>query len=499
MAETKNVAKDVRVERSKDTMQILIPEKMPLKEAAQWLLDKDKSEDKEVAIHHEIDCFPLDGAVAFREALDEIYGFSNNVDTPGFFGSNPPTIVGVPTGPNTMKQIPWGRVQIPGISGYLETSMSIKPTPRFILAGQTKQRHLLQVEEIVANLKNRLKTSSVYKGKAFRLDLSWLREGRGFHPLADAPKFTVPLDANPEELIFPEKVRNDVDLGLFTPIEKSALCRQHRIPLKRGILLEGPFGVGKTLAAYVTARKAIENGWTFIYLANVMDLAACFKIAAQYAPCVIFAEDVDRVIGHERTEGVDAVLNAFDGIESKSVEIITVLTTNHIEKISQALLRPGRCDTLVSVTRPDAEAAAKLVRLYSRGLIAEDADYKRIGDALQGHIPAEIREAVERAKLAAVRRVDGPIQGKVREQDILLAVHAMEAQHKLLEPKDHDKRSVAEKCMDILGERIAVAVANGASKEAGIAVNLLRELGFEAQEIYDTAETLIGNDSSDDE
>lgn len=488
-------ASDVSVVHSKDTKQILIPDGMPLLEASQWLIDKNQAEDKKVGIHHEIDCFPLDGAVAFREALDEVYGFSQNVDTPGDFPwdpANPPTVIGVPTGPDTVKQIPWGRVQIPGIAGFLETSLSVKPTPRFILAGETKQRHLPDVERIVAAMKSRLKAASIYKGKAFRLDLSWLREGRSMHPVADAPKFTVPIDANPEELIFPKAVKRDVELGLFTPIEKSELCRQHKIPLKRGILLEGPFGVGKTLTAYVTARKAVENGWTFIYLANVMDLSACFKIAAQYAPCVIFAEDVDRVIGgDQRTEAIDAVLNSFDGIEAKNTEIITVLTTNHVEKLSQAILRPGRCDTLVSVTRPDAEAAAKLVTLYGRGLISKDADMKVIGTKLNGRIPAEIREAVERAKLAAIDRLNGPIEGNVMQDDIVEAVHAMEAQHLLLKPKDVDKRGVAEKCADIIGTHISESMAGSA---ASVAIRLLQQLGMEQSDIYAAADALSEDD-----
>lgn len=501
-----NVASNVEIERSKDVLQIVIPQKMSLKEGAEWLLKKDKEEDKKVAIHHEFDCFPLDGAVALRDSLAEIYGFVEGVDIPGgwFAPDQPPVMVGVPIGNGKVKQVPWGRVCIPGVAGYLETSMDSDPHPRFILVGETKQRHLHEIESLVEKIKARLKTHSIYKGKAIRLDLSWMRDDEDFDPLAHAPTFTIPVDEiREEDLIFTAKVQNDIDLGLFTPIEHSEHCRKHQIPLKRGVLLAGHFGVGKSLTAYVTAKKAVRHGWTFVYLSSAMDLEAGFKFAAQYAPAVVFVEDVDRVIGTEqRTEEIDAILNAFDGVDTKNLELITVLTTNHLEKLNQAILRQGRCDTLVQVTRPDADAASRLVKLYGRGLVADDADFDRIGKALADHLPAEIREAVERAKLAAIRRLTasgelqsgGTIAGHVREMDVMAAVHAMEAQHKLLEPKKKSGVTIAEKCAEALGDRIGKAVSQGAREGTGVMVNLLQQLGVAKVEIFQALKTLDAND-----
>lgn len=496
----KKPEKDVDVLSSKDVKQITIPAGMDYDDAAEWLRKKKREGEKEVAIHHEIDCFPLDGAVALREALNEIYGFVKNIDTPGFWGDTPPVMIGVPVSEKEVKQVPWGRVAIPGISGYLQTNLNASPHPKFLIQGQTKQRHLEQINEIVALTKKKLETHSIYKGKAIRLDLSWMRERRPFDPTSHAPKFSIPTSkVKSEELVFPATVQNDIDLGLFTPIEHAEQCRSHKIPLKRGVLLAGDYGTGKTLTAYVTAKKAVDNGWTFIYLSSVLDLAQGFRFAAQYAPAVIFAEDVDRIVGQdERTEEIDQVLNAFDGVDTKNVELITVLTTNHLDKLTQAILRPGRCDTLVLVTRPDAEAAARLVKLYGRGLISDKADYDRIGAALANHLPAEIREAVERAKLAAVRRLSvagklppgATIRGHVMEDDVISAQQAMVNQHKLLQPKDKDKRSLIEKAADLLGQRVAGAVAMGVDKKAAIMLNLLQSAGLDASRLLEASDAL---------
>ena len=68
--ETTKTAKDVAVTRSDETKQIILPKGLKLTEAADMILRLDKAEDKTVAILHEFDCFPLDGAVAFRAALE---------------------------------------------------------------------------------------------------------------------------------------------------------------------------------------------------------------------------------------------------------------------------------------------------------------------------------------------------------------------------------------------------------------------------------------------
>lgn len=490
-------AKDVVIQRSKEVSQITLPDKMSCKEGADWLLKKDKQDETVVAVHHEIECYPLDGAVAFRDALDEIFGYVQGVNIPPtwFSPAKPPKMIGVPVSETEIRQVPWGRVEIPGVFGYLQTGLTVNPTPKFMITGETKQRHVETIKEIVAATQRRLANHSIYKGKAIRLDLSWMRgDPDDFDPSGHAPTFSIPTNTvREEELILSDETAVAIDLGLFTPIELSAQCRMMQTPLKRGVLMAGEYGTGKTLTAYVTAKKAVENGWTFVYLSDVNDLASGFKFARQYAPAVIFAEDVDRALGQDdRTVEMDAILNAFDGVDSKSAEVITVLTTNHLEKLTQAILRPGRCDTLVQLTRPNADAAGRLVKLYGRGLLSESADTHRLGVALEGHLPAEIREAVERAKLAAVRRLAktsklygvGSLAGQVQEEDVLAAVKAMAAQHKLLEPKSRDNRTIPEKAADLLGDRIGNAIRVTGDKGLSVVLGLLQQTGFAQNDLY---------------
>jgi len=211
--------------------------------------------------------------------------------------------------------------------------------------------------------------------------------------------------------------------------------------------------VGKTLLAYVVAQKATAQGWTYLY-ANVRQLAQAIEFALLYEPCVIFAEDVDQIVGtQDRDQGVNEVLNTIDGVNVKGREVMVILTTNHVDKINQAMLRWGRLDTVISIPPPDAEAATKLVELYSRGQLAWGTDLSEVGTDLAGQIPAMIREVVERAKLGAIVRGQGQ-PGPITAHDLRVAARGMKRHLSLLTPKLQDKRSDSEKAAQIVADAL---------------------------------------------
>jgi len=451
--------KDVGIERRGE--KIILPENMSFKEGIKWLMRRQDEDEQEVGINEQFDAHPLEGALALAKSLMEKFGFSSLVPTPGFFGSTPPTLVSLEIGLNAdgaveTVQVPWGRMKIPGIEGYLDTEMSLKDgRPVFVLGGVVRQKHKHIVKEIANLIRRFLREESIYRGKAFRADFPSLSDDPQ-PQLADfCPKFIDTSRINDKELVFADSVNRQITTSIFTPIEHTQACRQYKIPLKRGILLEGPYGVGKTLTAYVTAKKCVENGWTFIYLNSVSDLEQAIHFAKAYQPAVIFAEDLDQVLnGNDRDDKVNGILNTIDGVETKSAEIVVVLTTNNISNITQAMLRPGRLDAVISVRPPDAKAVANLIRLYARGLIADGQDLAAAGEVLKGKIPAVIREVVERSKLAAIGRLTGDEPLKLHTVDLVTAAEGMLNHLQLLQPKDEDERSDLEKLGSALGNAI---------------------------------------------
>lgn len=442
---------------------IILPEGMSNLTAIDALKRKEQEEQMEVGIHHVIDGYPLDGAIAFQKALDRLYGWTEMLKTPGFFTDYPPVLVNVRTGPQSSKQVTWGRLSFPKISGYLETGMSVNP-PAFVIGGKVKAKDRAEVAKLADLTRQILREESVYKAQAIRVNWEWKRNGDRFNPESHAPKFLELAGVREEDLIFPATTQRVIDLSLFTPLEHTEASRAAGIPLKRGVLLEGPYGVGKTLTAHVTASKATRNGWTFIYVEDIRDLAEAIEFARNYAPAVLFAEDIDRVVAGERDIKMDEILNIIDGIESKGIELITVLTTNHVENINRALLRPGRLDSVVSVRPPDSDAAQKLIRLYGRGLLKEGIDLSKVGQALDGEIPAFIREVVERAKLGAIRHAEGNIAGSVTEDDLIDAAASMKMHMDLLREKKETPPSPGDAFIAAVADRVSPVVQEQTKK-----------------------------------
>jgi transitional endoplasmic reticulum ATPase len=212
------------------------------------------------------------------------------------------------------------------------------------------------------------------------------------------------------------------------------------VPLKRGILLEGRYGTGKTLTAHRLAQICVQNGWTFLYVEDVRDLDMAVAFAKLYQPCVLFAEDVDRTMPNgPRTPEIDKILNTLDGVESKHLEVMTVLTTNHVGGIHSGFLRPGRIDTVIPILAPDDGAMLRLVRHYGKtkdGIaIVEGTDAEIIAavKGLKGSNAAFVQEAVERAKLSAIGNSEDTMV--IRPDDISVAVASMQTHIKMVCPE----------------------------------------------------------------
>lgn len=456
--------KIVDVQNSIQTKQILLPDGMAADDAIVWLMRKDHEENRVVTVKEYVEAYPLDGAYALAKAMARIYGWTNLVPTPGFFGPNPPEMVGVQISPdpNDVVQVPWGRMEVPGVDGFIQCGMHLKDErPVFLITGQVKRKHEKEISKLAQTCRDIVREESIYRGRAIRVHFPNPQEAQ---PDDFNPKFIDLSGVKAEELVFKKDTMDLIRTNLFTPIEKTQLCRDHGIPLKRGVLLAGPYGVGKTLTAHVAAKKCQENGWTFIYLDHVEDLQAAIYFAQQYSPAMVFAEDIDRLVSTERDDKVNAILNVIDGVDTKHSEVLITLTTNHVHKINQALLRPGRLDAVISVGPPDAQAAERLVRQYGRGLVEASEDLTKVGIKLAGKIPAVIREVVERAKLASIDRTVEGHDFSISGADLVIAVDSMLAHLELLAPVPSDVRSDVEKAAETLGERVITGMIQAAEK-----------------------------------
>lgn len=444
---------------------IVLPENLTIVDAITVLQDRAEYEESKVNLLFDFDTFVWDGAYALSKALERKFGWAQ---AKASFWSNP-TLVGIELEDGKTIQIPWGNFSVPGIEGGSFATDSTEKEGRLIfqLRISVKRKYEAQMTELRDLVYKILQEESIYKGKAISIAFSD-KDGDAIE--MPAPKFLDLSRAKVEELIFSDDVHDAIETNLFTPIDKHHLAKKMGVPFKRGVLLVGDFGVGKTLSAYVAAAKAVDQKITFVYCQNPAEFSRVMRFAAQYAPSVVFCEDIDRIAGRERNNETNDIINTLDGVDTKSKDIITVLTTNAVENVSQPLLRPGRLDAVIHVRRPDAKAVQRLVRLYTKGMLAADADLTEVGELLKDNIPAVIREVCERSKLAALR-ISNDSQ-TIPVKALVESARTMRMQLDLLN-KQNDTEQTGVKLVTAFGEALGRHVAAGVNS----AIHLLDASG----------------------
>ena len=192
-----------------------------------------------------------------------------------------------------------------------------------------------------------------------------------------------------------------------------------RVP--KGVLLVGPPGTGKTLLARAVAGEAdvpyfSVNGSEFIQMfvgvgaSRVRDL---FASAKSQAPAIIFIDEIDAVGrqrgaglggGHdEREQTLNQILGEMDGFQAND-SVIVVAATNRPDILDPALLRPGRFDRHVTVSRPTMAGREAIFKVHVRDVpLAQDVDLKTIAQATAGMTGADIQNLVNEAALWAAR------------------------------------------------------------------------------------------------
>jgi transitional endoplasmic reticulum ATPase len=277
-------------------------------------------------------------------------------------------------------------------------------------------------------------------------------------------KFLNARAIDPNSTIFSEAIQEQIQVNLYTPIQRVKDLLANSIAVKRGILLGGAYGTGKTMAAAVASRLAVDSGVTYVYTPRADELQVAIEFAKQYQSpaCVVFCEDVDRVTDGKRSAKMDELLNIIDGIDTKNSNIICVLTTNALDNINPALLRPGRLDSVIEITPPDAKAVEKLIRHYGGPVIREDEDLSAVGAILAGQIPAMVTEVVKRAKLYQIGlQLTGTTVSDITAKALEYAAKTMKSQTDLLQRRIEADKAIPPSLEDRFEGIVSKAMSNG--------------------------------------
>ena len=188
-----------------------------------------------------------------------------------------------------------------------------------------------------------------------------------------------------------QRIKDTIELPILHP----QLFERFQYSAPKGFLLHGPPGCGKTLIGKATAYNLtqrlrresgedVEGCFLHIKGPEILNMwlgeserkvREIFQIAREKKEdgklAFVFIDEAESILGTRRALRSHSISNTLvpmfcaemDGIESLQ-DVVIILATNRPDLIDPAILRPGRIDRKIKVTRPDAEAAKDIFRIY---------------------------------------------------------------------------------------------------------------------------------------
>jgi ATPase family associated with various cellular activities (AAA) len=245
-----------------------------------------------------------------------------------------------------------------------------------------------------------MREHDVFRGQVLTFGFS---EFRGNQLVTFQPRPALTAD----QVVLPDGVLEVVERHVVLAADRAERLRRARQHLKRGLLLHGPPGTGKThTVRYLMSRL---TGCTVVVVSGpaLMMIGEATALARRLQPSVVVVEDVD-LIAEDRSFTprnqplLFQLLNEMDGVGSDA-DVTFVLTTNRVEVLEHALTdRPGRVDLAVEIPRPAAAARERLLRLYASGVSLDLPDAGALVAATDGVTASFLRELIRRAVLRAI-------------------------------------------------------------------------------------------------
>ena len=170
-----------------------------------------------------------------------------------------------------------------------------------------------------------------------------------------------------EDLFLPEDIKSEIKGLVENFLLSKDFYLENKIPWKRGILLYGKPGNGKTsiirtiMSVYGFKPVTIAAG------ANDESVREAFTYAEDQSPSLLYFEDLDSLL--EKNEDISSFLNLMDGISAKN-GLLVLATANDVKKLKANITeRPSRFDRKFEIPLPNAEMAYIYLKRWFGNLI----------------------------------------------------------------------------------------------------------------------------------
>ena len=179
-----------------------------------------------------------------------------------------------------------------------------------------------------------------------------------------------------DQIVLPDDVLDNIErqvLGVGRHSGRLLASGQH---LKRGVLLHGAPGTGKTHTVGYLLGQLPEATVIILSGRALGRIREACSVARSLQPAIIVVEDVDLIAEQRDARPGEQpllfqLLNEMDGLNS-GADVTFLLTTNRADLLEPALAaRPGRVDLAAELPLPDADARRQLIRLYQGNLVLD--------------------------------------------------------------------------------------------------------------------------------
>jgi len=213
-----------------------------------------------------------------------------------------------------------------------------------------------------------------------------------------------------EDVVIPKVLKNELSLNVSNLLDNVDIYKANNITFKRGVILEGEPGTGKTLIGKILCNSA-KSSFIWVtpkFLTSSKAIARICDLSRALSPSILFLEDLD-LYASDRDHNVNTsllgeLMNQLDGLVSNNY-VIVVATTNKVDFIEEALKsRPGRFDRILTIGKPSQEARKRILQLYTKDMKLEGVDVESLAKLTADFTGAHMKELVNTAVMVAVEK-----------------------------------------------------------------------------------------------
>merc|ERR1712194_713478 len=216
-------------------------------------------------------------------------------------------------------------------------------------------------------------------------------------------------------------VKEQLEKHVLFPMEDSETASELGLKMKRGVIIHGPPGTGKTTVGRWLAHRLKGKFFMVSEMMVHSDIIKVFAAAHAAAPAVVFIDDADIVIGgwrpldgHRGSDIFRFLLGRMDGITSRGEnqvgDVVVMLTAQRAEWMADMLLRSGRIELWLKTKLPDHRQKRAILKKYIKddpgalSLLGSDEVVPDVGTAAglsESFCCADLRRVVNDAKTQA--------------------------------------------------------------------------------------------------